>query len=557
MKPLPIGIDDFQKLRLNDYYYVDKTLLIKELIDKGGEVCLFTRPRRFGKTLNLSMLRYFFEMPVDGVSRSHLFDGLKIMAAGEKYRARQEQYPVVILSLKSAKQPDFRQAYLKLMREIASEFRRHSYLLDVPELFDVEKERYGRIINERADVDEISGALQFLSECLEKHHHRKTVILIDEYDVPLENAYFRGFYGEMIDFIRSLFESALKTNESLAFSVITGCLRISKESIFTGLNNLKIISILNEDYGEYFGFEEAEVEQMLNYYAREDKMDTMKTWYDGYRFGQADVYNPWSVINYVDALAANENAFPRASWSNTSSNSIIRDLVEQADFETKAEIESLIAGEKIEKPVHEEITYGDIHDTRDNLWNFLFFTGYLKCVSQRMEQETIYLSLKIPNAEVRSIYRNTILTWFDQKLKKTNLSALYTALEQGDCDTMADIISAQLLDTISFYDYKEDYYHGFLAGLLSGSQRYLVGSNRESGNGRPDLLLEAYSRRGMAIIIEVKISEHFRDLEKDCRRALQQIEEQNYEAGVRAEGYEKIHRYGISFYKKDCLVMKL
>ncbi|MCQ4637876.1 ATP-binding protein [Anaerovorax odorimutans] len=559
-KPLPIGYEDFKEVVDGNFYYIDKTHMIKSLLDEASKVSLFTRPRRFGKTLNLSMIRRFFELELDSkgnpIDNGYLFEGMKIQASGERYMSRQGQYPVIDLSLKSAKQPDFEMAYESLKDEIAKEYRRHALILDGDSLAEDEKERFRAVMERRADRIEYAKALEFLSKCLARYHEKQVIILIDEYDVPLENAYFKGFYDEMIDFIRSLFESALKTNGSLEFAVITGCLRISRESIFTGLNNLEIYSILGPRHASSFGFTEEEVREMLSYYELGDKYEELKEWYDGYRFGDLEIYNPWSIINYVKTATADYDAFPKPYWSNTSSNSIIRELVEEADPATRQEIERLIAGETIEKPVHEDITYGDIHESRDNLWNFLYFTGYLKKVGERQEGDVSYLELAIPNVEIRSIYRNTILTWFDKKIEKADLTPLFTAIEDGDCEGVGNFLSDQLLDTISFYDYAENYYHGFLAGLLKTWQKYQVYSNRESGLGRSDLILKAPSVRGGAVILELKVTDKFQKMEQCCQQALAQIEEKDYEAGLREEGYSRIQKYGICFYRKECLVRK-
>ena len=556
-KPLPIGIDDFKKLRDNDFYYTDKTLFIKELLDKRSEVSLFTRPRRFGKTLELSMLKYFFEsvhVP-DGCSddNSSLFKGLKIMDAGERYTRHLGQYPVICISLKSARQPDFEKAFIMLKRQIADEFRRHKYVTD--SLEESDKLRYNLIMNETDEDAQYLDALAFLSRILNEYHKRKVIILMDEYDVPLENAYFKGFYDKMTDFIRSLFESALKTNPNLEFAVITGCLRISKESIFTGLNNLEIISIMNTNYAEYFGFTQEEVESMLSYYGIEEKKEEAKKWYDGYFFGNTEVYNPWSVINYVKAASADHGAFPKPYWANTSSNSIVRELVERADSSVKQEMEELIAGGTIEKPVHEDITYDEVYKTEDNLWNFLFFTGYLKKQSERFDGETIYLTLALPNTEVKLIYRNTILDWFNQNIKKKDFSALYRGILQRETDVLEREISKNLMETISFFDYKEDYYHGFLAGLLKMMDGYILKSNRESGLGRSDLLLLSPAYEGVAVIMELKITDSFAQLNDSARQALCQIKEKKYDAELKLEGYHTFIYYGISFFKKLCRVI--
>ena len=556
-KTLPLGVDDFKKLRENDFYYIDKTLFIKELLDKRSQVSHFTRPRRFGKTLELSMLKYFFESAhaPDGCSddNSSLFKGLKIMDAGERYTRHLGQYPVICISLKSARQPDFEKAFIMLKRQIADEFRRHKYVTD--SLEESDKLRYNLIMNETDEDAQYLDALAFLSRILNEYHKRKVIILMDEYDVPLENAYFKGFYDKMTDVIRSLFESALKTNPNLEFAVITGCLRISKESIFTGLNNLEIISIMNTNYAEYFGFTQEEVECMLSYYGIEEKKEEAKKWYDGYFFGNTEVYNPWSVINYVKAASADHGAFPKPYWANTSSNSIVRELVERADSSVKQEMEELIAGGTIEKPVHEDITYDEVYKTEDNLWNFLFFTGYLKKQSERFDGETIYLTLALPNTEVKLIYRNTILDWFNQNIKKKDFSALYRGILQRETDVLEREISKNLMETISFFDYKEDYYHGFLAGLLKMMDGYILKSNRESGLGRSDLLLLSPAYEGVAVIMELKITDSFAQLNDSARQALCQIKEKKYDAELKLEGYHTFIYYGISFFKKLCRVI--
>ena len=551
-KPLPIGVDNYKKIIEKGYYYVDKTLLIKDLIDLRGEVNLFTRPRRFGKTLNMSMLRYFFEKNDSGDNRE-LFAGTKIMGAGEQYVSEMGRYPVISISLKSMKQADYGKAFYCLKEEIAREFERHSAVAE--KLNSAEKRnKYKRFTDGTADPEEYLTALQFLSECLKNDCGTGAVILIDEYDVPLKNAFFNDFYSEMVSLIRSLFESALKTNAALEFAVVTGCLRISKESIFTGLNNLVVISILDSSYAEHFGFTQDEVDQMLAHYGLEDKRETIRQWYDGYRFGQTEVYNPWSLINYVNSFYKNVNALPRPYWSNTSSNSIVRTLVDRADLSVKQEIEALIEGGTITKPIHEDITYEDMDSTQDNLWNFLFFTGYLKKISERLEGETIYVEMAVPNSEVRYIYKNSVLQWFEKRTEKKDLSSLYESFLNGDCERAAEILSENLMETISFYDYQESYYHGFLAGMLKNIGNYIVLSNRESGNGRPDIILKYPSVRGKAVIIEIKVAKTYQELETKCNEALRQIEDRKYEELLRQEGYSDILKYGVSFYRKECMV---
>ncbi|MDE6606478.1 MAG: ATP-binding protein [Lachnospiraceae bacterium] len=560
-RPLPIGVDDFEKLITRGYYFIDKTLLVKELLDKKGDVNLFTRPRRFGKTLGLSILKYFFEdtRETGGAKRdnSYLFEGLNIMKEGDAYLSYMGQYPVINLSLKAGKQPDFEMARDSLIDEIQKEYDRHSYILNGDILSVSKKEKYELIMAGKAQAIEYAKALEFLSKCLEDFHQKKTIILIDEYDVPLENAFMEGFYKEMTGFIRSLFESALKTNSSLEFAVITGCLRISKESIFTGMNNLKIISILSEQYDEYFGFTEAEVQKICEDYGIPQKYDTFKDWYNGYIFGNANVYNPWSVIQYMDDLKENINRYPIAYWANTSSNSIVRKLIDMADEDTKGEIEALIEGKTLVKPIHEDITYDEVYETMDNLWNFMFFTGYFRKVKDWMDEKTkeCFVELTIPNEEVKYIFRRKILSWFDVKVKEKDRTRLMQAVIDCDTETMEEEITDLLLETISFNDAYESFYHGFLAGILSGMKRYIVKSNREGGSGRSDLFIYPVSRRKAAFVVEFKVAKSIKELEKKAEEAIQQIKDRNYIRELNDNGYEVVHKYGIAFFGKDCHVL--
>lgn len=556
-KALPIGVDNFEEVIAEGYCYVDKTMLIKELLDLKGKVNLFTRPRRFGKTLNLSMLRYFFEDTEDkekNARNRRLFHGLKIMEAGEEYVRQMGMYPVINLNLKSAKQPSFSSAYAKIRQEIAEEFKRHYYVLESDSVDPEDKNLFQKIASGEGDYDHYSGALKFLSKCLCQATGKKTVILMDEYDVPLENAYFKGFYEDMVDFIRSLFESALKTNDYLQFAVITGCLRISRESIFTGLNHLRIISVLDERYSEHFGFTEPEVLQMMTDYGVERRFGTMKEWYDGYVFGNTEVYNPWSVINYLYDLCANVDSFPRPYWINTSSNNIVKDMIRRADRETKGQIETLLGGGTLDMQVHEEVTYEDMRGKGENLWNFLYFTGYLTKEEIYFKDKYIMLKVRIPNTEITTIYENTIMDWMNERIGKEDFRDFYNAMEQGDAAKMAEILSGQLFSTISFYDSAENFYHGFLAGILSQSEKYLVKSNREAGGGRADIMVKSPSLRGRAFVLEVKISDSINELEADAERALEQVYEKKYMDELYAEGYKKVGCYGISFYRKDCEV---
>ena len=552
-KPLPIGVDNFENLIKNGYYFADKTLFIRELLDMKGEVNLFTRPRRFGKTLNMSMLRCFFEK--SGEDPAVLFSGTKILEAGEQYLSHMGRYPVISLSLKSMKQPSLELSLAMLKKAVGAEFSRHWQAVhDSGKLTGAALERYVRLRDLNGSDADYADALKYLSECLHACFGEKAVILIDEYDVPLENAWFHGFYDDVLFPVRSLFESALKTNDNLAFAVVTGCLQISRESIFTGLNNLRILSVTDDSCSEYFGFTQQDVDQMLAFYDLSDRTETVKQWYDGYCFGNTEVYNPWSVINFVSSCRRNRNALPRPYWSNTSSNDIVRILVEKSDLSVRREIETLIEGSSITKPVHEDITYEDMQSTQDNLWNFLFFTGYLKKLREFQEEENIYIEMTIPNREVRYIYKNTVLHWFEEKTEKKELSPLYESILNGDAGKMAEILSENLMETISFYDYQESYYHGFLAGMLKNIGNYIVLSNREAGNGRPDIVLKYPSIRGKAVIIEIKVAGSWKELKKKCTEALKQIEEKDYEAELRREGYQNIMKYGVAFYKKECMV---
>ena len=434
------------------------------------------------------------------------------------------------------------------------EFERHYYLLD-SDMPDEMKERYKSILSGHTDLDVLKGSVQFLSNCLERYYGRKVILLIDEYDVPLENAFVCGFYDEMIDFIRALFESALKTNPSLGFAVITGCLRISKESIFKGLNNLTVISILNEQYDEYFGFKDEEVRKLCDDYGLSHKYEVIKNWYDGYRFGSADVYNPWSVIQFMFDLLANENCYPKAYWANISSNSIVRELIEIADESVRAEIELLIDGGTIEQPIHEDITYGEVYETMDNLWNFMFFTGYFRKVSGRISENDIrYLTFRIPNREVRYIFYTKVSAWFQAKMKQRDMSRLHNAFIQKDVAVLEEELNDIMLETISSMDEHENYYHGLVAGLLTGIKGYITKSNRETGKGRCDLFVKPVSRRKEAFIVEFKVTKKLGELGARADEALAQIEDRNYAKELIDDNYSMISRYGIAFCGKECMV---
>ena len=558
-KRISIGAEDLKNIVQRNGYYVDKTPMIKELIDSNSAVTLLTRPRRFGKTLNQSMLRRFFEdertETGEAIDNRWVFNDLAVSTYGTAYLQHQQKYPVINLSMKSGKQPAFELAYENLKEELRGEFYRHRYILENGTLNDRLKQPFEAILTGKGEALEYSRALRILSECLQAYHGEKAIILIDEYDVPLENAYFEGFYDKMSSFIRALFESALKTNDCVEFAVITGCLRISKESIFTGLNNLEVNSTMSPHYADAFGFTEQEVQDLLAYYDLQGNFTQVKEWYDGYRFGSTEIYNPWSILSYVRNAEVAPGYLPRPYWSNTSSNSIVKELVVNADKTAKIDIEELLGGRTIEKPVHEEVTYADISGSQDNLWNFLYFTGYLKAVSEELRGDQLYMRLAIPNRELRSIFKNTVQEWFTDTIKTADLSPLRTALEQGDCAALGSFISEKLMETISYFDYDERFYHGFLTGMLTGMGGYDVLSNRESGEGRPDIILKEQKFCGRAFLIEVKVADSFPQMQARCQEALQQIEDQKYEADLLSEGYQISQKYGLCFFRKGCIAM--
>ena len=556
-RPLPIGITDFAEMIEKKFYYVDKTPMIKELLDNQAKVTLFTRPRRFGKTLNMSMLKYYFEDDRDwqGNRRdwSGLFDGLGIMEAGESYLAHRGQYPVIYLTFKDSKRESFVRSYAEMERVIAEEFARHRFILESPEMEEY-KEKYLEMMRREGSQNDYETSILFLSKCLEGYYRKKVVVLIDEYDVPLENAFTCGFYNEMVNFIRALFESGLKDNASLGFSAIMGCLRVSKESIFTGLNNLNIVSIRNEKYGEYFGFRVDEVKQMCHYYDMDQEYETVKDWYNGYTFGQTDIYNPWSVIQYLSDARVNHNWLPMSYWANTSSNSIVKTLIDRAEDEEKEKIEALLAGGTIVVQIHEDITYNEIYDEGDNLWNFMFFTGYFRKVREWIEEEIIYAELTIPNKEVRYIFGQKVQKWFREKLKGRDMQPLYNAVLAKDCAVMEEEINDIFEETISYMDQNEYYYHGMVAGLLTGIKGYMIRSNREGGKGLSDLLVKPVRRSREAFVIEFKVTKDFDELDGKADEALRQIADRKYEMDLRNDGYKRISYYGIAFCGKECVV---
>ena len=549
-KKLPIGIENFEEMQKQDFYYVDKTGLIVDLLAGWGKVNLFTRPRRFGKTLNMSMLKCFFEIGTD----KSLFDGLAVSKEKALCETYMGKYPVVFVSLKGVDGLTFETAYRALCSIIRREALRLEFLLDSDKLTENEKKSLNRILTGEYDDQDIRDSLQMLCTLLEKHYGQKPILLIDEYDVPLDKAYYHGYYPQMIDLIRAMFQAALKTNSSLFFAVLTGCLRVSKESIFTGLNNLMVHSISDPSFDEYFGFTDEEVGKMLSDYGLEAHHQEAREWYDGYRFGGQDVYCPWDVINYVYALRVDPQAEPKAYWLNTSGNAMVRELISKsADGTTQMEIERLIKGETITKTLNEQLTHNEIRSSIGNIWSLLYMTGYLTTAQKPSGGR---YELRIPNREVRQIYMQQVLSWFEDKAsaETDKLTNLYAAFETGDVDTIKEILDEQLLDTVSFYDAHESFYHGFLLALLSTCASWNVSSNIETGKGRSDILVSRKDRK-IGFVVEVKDVKDEEKLDAACEAALRQIDERDYTAILRRFRVKEIHKYGIAFWDKECRVV--
>ena len=554
-KKLPIGIEDFEKLRQYDFYYVDKTGLMKELLQNWGEVNLFTRPRRFGKSLNMSMLKYFFEIGSDPA----LFEGLEISKEKQLCEEYMGKFPVISISLKAINAGCYETAKEMAVQVIQEEARRLQYLLESDRLSQKEKDTFLKLFDDDVSEGMLCSSLRVFSELLQKHHGRKVVLLIDEYDVPLAKAFEQGYYDQMIVLIRNMFEQGLKTNGNLFMAVLTGCMRVSKESIFTGLNNLRVLSIADVRFDEYFGFTDKEVREMLAYYDKSLYYETVREWYDGYRFGAVDVYCPWDVINYCDLLRSNPKAQPQNYWCNTSSNDAVRRFIEMADVgATKMEIEKLVAGEKITKEIHQELTYQDMYSTIENLWSLLFTTGYL---TQRGEPEGRQFHLAIPNKEIREIFEMKIVDLFKENVKKDGetLDRFCEALKNGETESVQRQFQAYLRKTISLRDtfvkknMKENFYHGILLGILGFKASWNVFSNRETGEGYSDLLI-TIPDEAIGIVIEMKYADDG-NLDAACQKALEQIERNHYEEELYDEGMDDILKYGIACYKKRCRVM--
>ncbi len=560
-KKLPIGIDGFEKLRTNDFYYTDKTLFIKELLQNWGEVNLFTRPRRFGKTLNMSMLQCFFEIG----NNPALFDGLKIARERELCEEYMGKFPVISISLKSVDGRSFRSASVALRTVIGDEARRFECLRFSTRLSEDDKEAYAQLTEVGSaqggvytmTEDIAAASLKTLSRLLEKHYEKKVILLIDEYDVPLDKAFQGGYYDEMVNLIRSLLGNALKTNSSLYFAVLTGCLRISKESIFTGLNNLKVHTISDVRYDEYFGFTNSDVDELLEFYGLSSYKNVIRDWYDGYCFGNTDVYCPWDVINYCDELRAAPDAEPENYWANTSGNELIRRLLKRADQSTRNEVEQLINGGSITKTIRQELTYREVEDSIDNVWSVLYSTGYLTC---RRRIPGKQMELALPNREVRELFIELVKDWFEETAQADSgrINRFCAAFPAEDVSTIQEMLGDYLWESISVRDtavrtnMKENFYHGMMLGLLRSQGSWLVKSNAETGEGYSDISIQTPERLG--IVIELKYANDG-NLEAACAEALKQIEEKKYAEGLKRQGAKKIIKYGIAFCEKECMAV--
>ena len=545
---LPVGIENFEEIRKLGFYYIDKTRLIEQLLQGWGKVTLFTRPRRFGKTLNMSMLKSFFEIGTDKT----LFDGLYISGNKELCDEHMGKYPVIFLSFKGVDGLDFTTARRMLCAILKDELDRHYYLKTSDVLTDEDRTLFTKMLH--GQDDNIEDSIRMLSKLLYKHYGQKVVILIDEYDVPLDKAFQNGYYKEMVSLIRGLFGQALKTNEFLQFAVLTGCLRVSKESIFTGLNNFEINSIVDIDHDEQFGFTDDEVMKLLLDYDRSERYPDAKEWYDGYHFGNADIYCPWDVMNYVLDLQRKPDAKPLSYWKNTSDNAIIRSFIDYAGSSITQKLETLLSGGYIVQQVDENLTYDYLHSSEENLWSILYLTGYLTSVRADELENPLperFTALTIPNEEIREIYETTVIRWFDESAPKWNRSVLFDAVWKGNIQELQGELNRLLRRTISYHDYKEDFYHAFLAGIFAGAG-YMVESNKEYGDGRSDVVVKDQIN-GRVAVFEAKYTRQLEKLENECDEALKQIENQMY-AKQLEEDYDEVLCYGIAFFKKRCMV---
>ena len=552
-KKLPIGIENFEDMIKENYYYVDKTGLLKQLLNEHGLVNLFTRPRRFGKSLNMSMLKYFFEIGNDQA----IFEGLEISKDKELCDQYQGKFPVISVSLKGAKAGNYEDAKAMMKYIMAAESRRLYARMSGDKLSEKQKEQMKSLMSDNMKDTELMTALWILSSILKEYYGKKVIILIDEYDVPLDKAFENNYYNEMIILLRNMLEQSLKTNDNLYMAVLTGCLRIARESIFTGLNNFNIFSITDQYFDEYFGFTDKEVKEILQYYKVPEAFNQTKKWYDGYRFGNTDIYCPWDVINHCRALKIEPDATPQPYWINTSGNYIVKRFIEKANQQTRREIEQLIEGKAIQKEIRLELTYNELDIAIENLWSVLFATGYL--TQQGKPQGRTY-SLIIPNESIRQIFIEQIQEWFKETTRKdeNRLKDFCKAFEEGNAEAIEEQFNNYLMKTISIRDTfttkKENFYHGVLLGLLSYDPDWYITSNQESGDGYSDIMIEAEQAR-IGIIIEVKYAENIKTLDKACQKALKQIKEKNYDQKLEEEGYETILNYGIACYKKRCKIL--
>ena len=552
-KKLPIGIENFEDMIKENYYYVDKTGLLKQLLNEHGLVNLFTRPRRFGKSLNMSMLKYFFEIGNDQA----IFEGLEISKDKELCDQYQGKFPVISVSLKGAKAGNYEDAKAMMKYIMAAESRRLYDRMSGDKLSEKQKEQMKSLMSDNMKDTELMTALWILSSILKEYYGKKVIILIDEYDVPLDTAFENNYYNEMIILLRNMLKQSLKTNDNLYMAVLTGCLRIARESIFTGLNNFNIFSITDQYFDEYFGFTDKEVKEILQYYKVPEAFEQTKKWYDGYRFGNTDIYCPWDVINHCRALKVEPDATPQPYWINTSGNYIVKRFIEKANQQTRREIEQLIEGKAIQKEIRLELTYNELDSTIENLWSVLFATGYL--TQQGKPQGRTY-SLIIPNESIRQIFIEQIQEWFKETTRKdeNRLKDFCKAFEEGNAEAIEEQFNNYLMKTISIRDTfttkKENFYHGVLLGLLSYDPDWYITSNQESGDGYSDIMIEAEQAR-IGIIIEVKYAENIKMLDKACEKALKQIKEKHYDQKLEKEGYETILNYGIACYKKRCKVL--
>lgn len=560
MKKLPLGYEDFKTIIDNDFYFVDKSELIKDFLDNLSIVTLFTRPRRFGKTLNMSMVKYFFERTNE--DNSYLFKNLKIASYGDKYMKYQGQYPVVFLTLKDMKQGNFEDSFLTFKRIVSVEFQNHDYLLKSNKIINADKIDFQNIINRTADDSTYLDSLNLLVRCLDNYFDKKVIVLIDEYDVPLQDGWVNNkdnYYNKIRDLIRSLFSSALKSNPSLEFAILTGSMRIAKEEIFTGLNNFIVYSIQNNEFSSYFGFTKDEVLQIAKDYSIDKKsLSEMQRWYDGYTFGNTDIFNPWSILTCISRIKSKDADPFQSFWANTSGNDIIRTLIDRSNINEKSQIEQLIAGKTVSKRIFEEMTFAELDKNPDYIWTMLYLTGYLTAVKyKKTDDGDKYFDLKIPNLEVKTIFRNSVIHWFDEKIKNDNNSSIFKYCIEGETEKFEDEIIDWLVQSISYYDGHENYYHGFLMGLLaSKSGNYLVESNREEGIGRSDITIKDIGHRRLAVIIEIKVAKDYDDMDRMCDVALQQIRTKQYDMKLKAQSYKRIIKYGIAFFEKSCMIKK-